>query len=91
MTDWRSDVESEFGKDVFYSGFGGEVVSSGSFIVDFLTGLGGFPLGGVIEICGTEGSGKTTLALEALKVALKEKRSVLWLDFERTLGEGYLN
>jgi recombination protein RecA len=90
MGDWKSEVETEFGKDVFYSSFGEEVISSGSLVVDFLTGIGGFPLGGVIEICGTEGSGKTTLAVEAVKVALREKRPVLWLDFERSVGKVYL-
>lgn len=90
MSTWREDLESKFGSSVFRSGFGGEVVSSGSFIVDFLTGIGGFPLGHIIELFGQEGSGKTTLTLCTIKQALECKMPVLYLDYESTVSDKYL-
>lgn len=87
--EWRKDIETEFGGGVFLAGFSGETVSSGSFVVDFLTGIGGFPLGGIVEICGTEGSGKTTLGLTAVESAISRGKAVLWLDFERKLSGVY--
>lgn len=90
MPTWREDLETEFGERIFRSGFSGEVVPTGSFVVDFLTGIGGFPLGSITEIFGDEGSGKTTLGLEMIKRALKVKRPVLYLDYESTVSDGYL-
>lgn len=84
--EWRKEIETEFGTAVFDTGFSGCVVSSGSIIVDFLTLVGGFPLGAIVEVFGDEGSGKTTLALMCLREAIKQGRKVLWLDFERTLN-----
>lgn len=90
MLDWRNEIEKEFGTGVFRSGFGGDVLSSGSFVIDFLTGIGGYPLGSMIEIFGKEGSGKTTLALSAIKEALDRKMPVLYEDYESTLSDEYL-
>lgn len=90
MSDWREEIATEFGGDVFLAGFSGEVVPSGSFVVDFLTGIGGFPLGGIVEICGSEGSGKTTLGLTAIESALSRGKPVLWEDFERKLSTTYV-
>lgn len=90
MDEWRNDIESQFGSSIFRSGFGGDVVSSGSFVVDFLTGIGGYPLGAIVELFGKEGSGKTTLVLSAIKEALKRKMPVLYEDFESTISDKYL-
>ncbi|MCK4496758.1 MAG: hypothetical protein KAU24_01080, partial [Candidatus Aenigmarchaeota archaeon] len=90
MDKWRIEIESQFGSDIFRSGFGGDVVSSGSFVVDYLTGIGGYPLGSIIEIFGKEGSGKTTLALSAIKQALDKKMPVLYEDYESTVSDEYL-
>lgn len=43
-----------------------QVVSSGSYTLDFALGIGGFPIGYIIEIYGKESSGKTSLAYYAL-------------------------
>lgn len=90
MNKWRIEIESQFGKDIFRSGFGGDVIASGSFVIDYLTGIGGYPLGSIIEIFGKEGSGKTTLALSAIKQALDRKMPVLYEDFESTVSNEYL-
>jgi len=90
MSEWREDVESEFGKDVYITGFSGETISTGSFVVDHLTGIGGIPLGHISEIFGTEGCGKTTLALSVIHEALRKKKAILYQDFETTVSDSYL-
>lgn len=90
-TEWdRKGLEYKFGKDVFKTGFQGEVLPTGSFVVDHLTGIGGIPMGHIIEIFGVEGCGKTTLALTILKNALALKKAVLYEDYESTVGDSYL-
>lgn len=90
MSNWREELETQFGSTIFRSGFSGDVLPSGSFVVDYLTGIGGYPLGSIIEIFGQEGSGKTTLVLSAIKQALKRKMPVLYEDFESTVSDAYL-
>lgn len=43
-----------------------EVISTGSLGLDLALGVGGLPRGRIVEIFGTESSGKTTLCLEAV-------------------------
>jgi len=84
---WREEIETEFGAEIFDSGFKGEVISSGSFIIDILTGIGGLPLGSIVEMFGPEGVGKTTLGLCAIRDALNEGRPVLFEDYETTVSD----
>ena len=49
-----------------------EVISSGSVGLDHALGVGGYPRGRIVEIYGTESSGKTTLAITAI-AAIREK------------------
>ncbi len=44
-------------------------ISSGSLLVDKALGIGGYPVGRIVEIYGPESSGKTTLALHAIAEA----------------------
>lgn len=90
MATWREDVETEFGKEIYKGKYGGEVIPTGSFILDYLTEIGGFPLGRICEIFGSESSGKTTLALAVIREAFKQKRAVMFEDFEHTLSDPYL-
>ena len=64
--------------------------SSGSFIIDQLTGINGYPMQKIIEIFGQPSTGKTTLALHAIKEfqELTKKRAVFF-DIERTLNLDY--
>ena len=43
-----------------------EAISTGSMSLDLATGIGGVPRGRIVEIYGTESSGKTTLTLHII-------------------------
>lgn len=62
-----------------------EFISSGIYKFDAVTG-GGFARGHVTEVHGLEGSGKTTLCLQAVAAAQKEKMVVAWVDAEGRLN-----
>lgn len=70
----------------------GPPISSGSLTLDFATGYGGFPSDRVVEICGKEGTGKTTLALMTMLEALKKypQRGALFLDLEHKITPEWL-
>lgn len=63
------------------------VVPSGSLALDVAMGVGGVPANRVIELIGSEGGGKTTLALLIMKqfITLNPNRFGLFLDFEHKL------
>ena len=42
------------------------IISSGSICLNIILGIGGYPLGRIIEVYGPESSGKTTLGLHAI-------------------------
>ena len=71
------------------------IISSGSLAIDSALGIGGFPLGRIVEIFGQEGSGKTTLALHAVAEAQKKNelegngKMVLFIDAEHALDPTY--
>jgi recombination protein RecA len=58
-------------------------VSTGSLAVDIITGIGGFPRGRLSEVFGWEGSGKSTLCLQACAQAQRDGRFPVYLDAER--------
>lgn len=72
-----------------------EVIPTGSLILDVATGVGGYPLGRLIELWGIESGGKTTLTLIGLAEAQRKfpgKRTG-FIDMEQTfdptLAQGY--
>lgn len=67
-----------------------DVISTGCLSLDVSIGVGGIPRGKITEIFGSEGGGKTTLALSIVKEALKEDVKVLYVDAEHMLDYGLL-
>ncbi|MGB9832148.1 MAG: ATPase domain-containing protein, partial [Caldisericum exile] len=57
-----------------------EAIPTGIYSLDLALGVGGFPRGRIIEIFGPEGSGKTTLALEAIANAQRMGGKALFVD-----------
>jgi recombination protein RecA len=76
-----------------------DAISTGSLVIDFLIGgnklpngqrqCPGLPRGRMTEIYGPEGSGKTTLALEAAVKCQSEGGSVCFLDYENAIAPAY--
>jgi len=66
-----------------------DVVPTGSISMDLALGVGGVPRGRVIEIFGSESSGKTTLALHILAEAQKRKGVGAFIDAEHALDPDY--
>jgi len=64
-------------------------ISSGSIMLDFALGIGGYPRGRVIEIYGPESSGKTTLAIHAIASAQKAGGIAAIIDAEHAFDQTY--
>jgi len=66
-----------------------EVISTGSLIIDKVTGVGGIPKGRITEITGDFSTGKTTLALSVASSAQRQGLSVAFFDYEHALSRNY--
>lgn len=66
-----------------------DIIPSGSLALDAAIGVGGYPRGRVTEILGWEGSGKTTIALEAIAQAQKAGIQCVYIDAEHALDIEY--
>jgi len=66
-----------------------EIVSTGAIALDLALGIGGIPKGRVVEIFGSEGSGKTTLAQHIIAEAQKAGGTVAYVDAEHALDPTY--
>ncbi len=66
-----------------------EVISSGCFSLDLALGIGGFPRGRIIELFGVEGSGKSTIALQAVASAQAQGGQAAYIDAEHALDLEY--
>lgn len=66
-----------------------ESVSTGSLMLDLALGIGGLPRGRIIEIYGTESSGKTTISLQAVAEAQKAGGMAAFIDVEHALDPVY--
>jgi recombination protein RecA len=65
------------------------VISTGSLSFDAALGVGGMPRGRVVEIFGPESSGKTTVALQVIAEAQRQKGIAAFIDAEHALDPGY--
>lgn len=91
----RSQIEHQFGKGaIMRLGEKGprtdiDTIPTGSLSLDAALGIGGLPRGRIVEIFGSEGSGKTTLALHAAAEAQKKGGVVAFVDAEHALDPTY--
>ena len=65
------------------------VVSTGLPMLDINLGVGGYPLGRIVEIYGQEGTGKTTLALMGILEAQRIGMPCAFIDMEHALDTYY--
>ena len=89
-----SQIERQFGKGAIMKM--GEhpreaipAVSTGSLSLDIALGIGGLPLGRIVEIYGPESSGKTTMCLSVMAQAQKMGKTVAIIDAEHALDPLY--
>ncbi|RRN04356.1 recombinase RecA [Bibersteinia trehalosi] len=66
-----------------------EAVSTGSIGLDLALGIGGLPMGRIVEIFGPESSGKTTLTLSLIAQAQKTDKTCAFIDAEHALDPVY--
>lgn len=66
-----------------------EGISTGSILLDRAIGIGGLPVGRVIEIYGPESSGKTTVCLHTIANTQKIGKKAAIIDMEHSLSTQY--
>lgn len=66
-----------------------DVIPTGALSLDIALGVGGMPRGRIAEIYGSEGSGKTTLALHILAEAQKAGGTAAFIDAEHAFPLEY--
>ncbi|MDA3978710.1 MULTISPECIES: recombinase RecA [Gallibacterium] len=66
-----------------------EAISTGSLGLDVALGIGGLPMGRIVEIFGPESSGKTTLTLSVIAQAQKQGKTCAFIDAEHALDPIY--
>ena len=76
LGEWKNDTEVDS-------------ISTGSLLVDDITGIGGLPKGRVVEIFGPEASGKTTIALQAIAECQAKGGLAAFIDAEHALDISY--
>ena len=89
-----SQIDKEYGKgSVMLLGQNSNIkidtISTGSILLDNAIGIGGLPLGRIIEIYGPEASGKTTLALHSIAQAQRRGGICAFIDAEHALDATY--
>ncbi|MCX6359689.1 MAG: recombinase RecA [Armatimonadetes bacterium] len=89
-----SNIEKQFGKGAIMrlgetTKLNVDVIPTGSIALDLALGVGGLPRGRIIEIFGTESSGKTTLSLQVVAEAQKLGGVCAFVDAEHALDPEY--
>jgi recombination protein RecA len=87
-------IERQFGKGSIMNLGGSAVqqiehVSTGSLGLDLAIGIGGLPMGRIVEIFGPESSGKTTMTLQVIAEAQKAGKTCAFIDAEHALDPIY--
>ncbi len=89
-----STIERQFGKGaIMRLGDSADMkyrtISTGSLYLDIALGVGGIPIGRVVEIYGPEASGKTTLTLHLIAECQKAGGVCAFIDAEHALDPTY--
>lgn len=89
-----SQIEKDFGKGAIMKlsekpMAGISVIPTGALPLDIALGVGGVPRGRVIEIFGTEGGGKSTLALQIIAQSQKQGGTGAFIDAEHAFDPTY--
>lgn len=89
-----SQIEKQFGEGtVMFMGENRQMdvehTPTGSLMLDLALGIGGLPKGRIIEVYGTESSGKTTLCLHAVAEVQKAGGMAAFVDVEHALDPVY--
>lgn len=66
-------------------------VPTGALSLDMILGIGGLPLGRVVEIYGPESSGKSTISLSVVAEAQKMGLKCAYIDAEHALDPTYMS
>ena len=66
-----------------------QAISTGSILIDQALGVGGLPVGRVVEIYGPESSGKSTLAMHVIAQAQKKGGICAFIDAEHAMDPEY--
>ncbi len=89
-----ASIERQFGKGAIMR-YGDadlpniDTIPTGSIGLDIALGIGGIPRGRVIEIYGSEASGKTTMALQIVAQAQRLDGAAAFIDAEHALDPNY--
>ena len=94
LADALDQIEQQFGKGAIMrldqnEAVNIEAISTGSLSLDIALGIGGLPMGRIVEIYGPESSGKTTLTLEVIAQAQKKDKVCAFIDAEHALDLQY--
>lgn len=94
LEDTLKQIEKQYGKgSIMRLGDRNNVdvnaISSGSLSIDAALGIGGYPMGRIVEIFGPESSGKTTLALHAIAEVQKTGGKAAFIDAENAIDPRY--
>ena len=94
LDDALKSIEKQFGKgSVMRLGerpkVDGDVIPTGSILLDNALGVGGYPRGRIIEIYVPESYGKTTIALEAIAQCQKKGGRAVFVDAEHAIDPEY--
>ncbi len=87
-------IEKQFGKGAIMrlgeaARFTVDAIPTGSIALDMALGVGGVPRGRIVEIFGTESSGKTTLALSIVAQSQRQGGTCAFIDAEHALDPEY--
>lgn len=94
LTAALGQIEKQFGKGALMKlgdkpDMDVETISTGSIGLDVALGIGGLPMGRIVEIFGPESSGKTTLTLSVIAQAQKAGKVCAFIDAEHALDPIY--